>query len=391
MALYNTIKDSILHNKTIRNNSGYIGIPMPFPRLSEYIPITEKGQSIGLLGGTGSGKSRLVRWLYIYTPYKFYKETGYPIRILYFPLEDSKEKVYRNMICHYLFELYGIYINLQELDSKGKRVLPDFVEDKIKEAEEFFEDFEKVVTIIDGFNEPTEIFDYCQNYALNTGHLESYNVEVGGEDTKQSRYVSDDGVHTIIIVDNMSNIDIEAGAEDERRAIVKFCKKYVRGRLCNFFNFTVVQVLQQDFNSERQSFTRDGDTIISKLEPSLAGIGDAKTVSRSMHLVIGLFHPARFGILQYPTPSKKDPSNTYRLDLLGNAFRSLTILKANDTDFGMKLAFKFNAVNEVMEELPLPKTPDIERIYDDIRSRNPEKFSRIKESVIIESETDTPF
>ena len=386
MSLFEIVKNEILKNKKTKENGKFVGIPIPFKRLSEYIPIIEKGHSIGILGATGSGKSRFTRWLFIYHIYKFYKETGYPVRIIFFPLEDSKEKVMRNMICHYMFEVYGIYITLQELDSKGDRVLPEFVVDKLEEAVEFFKDFEKVITLVDGLNEPTEMFKYCQDYALRTGKIEKYYVEIEGESTEQLRYVANNDVHTVAIFDNMSNIDVEEGAKDEREAIVKFCKTYVRGRLCNFFKFTVVQVLQQDFASERQSFNKDGNTIIAKLEPSLAGIGDSKTIARSMHLVFGLFNPSRFDLLQYPIPSKHDPTNTYRLDILGNRFRSLSVLKANDTDFGMKIAFDFNAVNEVMTELPKPKTPELEALYEKIKRKSPDKFSKVK--VIHKEEAD---
>lgn len=388
MGLYSRVKELIIHNKQIKESGSYVGIPMPFKRLAEYIPITERGHSIGVLAATGAGKSRFVRWLYIYHSYKFHLETGYPLRIILFPLEDSKEKVYRNLICHYLFDLYDIYISLQELDSKGDRSLPAWVEEKLQEAEAFFIDFEKVVTTVDGIYTPTEIYKYLEEYAMATGKIVQEVLEVEGKKINQPHYIPNNNVHTIVIVDNMSNIDVEEGAEDERRAIVKFGKKFVRERLCNFFNFTVVQVLQQDFMSERQNYTKDGSTIIGKLEPSLSAIGDSKTVARSMHLIFGLFNPTRFDIMQYPIPSKHDPSNTYRLDILGNRFRSLSILKANDTDFGMKIAFNFDAVSEVMSELPKPKTPELEAIYNKIKAKDPEKFSKTKGVLINTSSED---
>lgn len=389
--LYNKVKEKILQNKEIKQNGKFVGIPMPFKRLAEYIPIIERGHSIGILGATGSGKSRVTRYVFLYHVYKFSKENNYPVRIIYFPLEDSKEKVYRNMICHYMYELYNIRITLQELDSKGDRNLPEFVVDKLEEAKDFFKDFENTVILVDGIHTPTEIYKYCKNYALKTGVEESYFLNVEGEEVEQIRYTPNNDVHTVVIVDNLSNIDIEEGAEDERKAIVKFGKKYVREKLCNLYNFTVVQVLQQDFASERQSFTKDGNSIIGKLEPSLAAIGDSKTVARSMHLVLGLFNPTRFDLLTYPIPSKHDPQNTYRLDILGNRFRSLIVLKANDTDFGMKVAINFDAITEVMTELPKPKTPEIEEIYNNIKRKYPEKFTSVKNIVIEEDIEEVPF
>ena len=392
MSLYSIVKNSILKNKEIKEKGNYIGIPIPFKRLADYIPCIEKGYSIGLLGATGSGKSRLTRYMFLYEPFKFFKLTGYPIKIFLFALEDNKEKVYRNLICHYMFELYGIYISIQELDSKGDRVLPEWVSEKIKEAEEFFKDFERIVTIVDGIYQPTEIFNYLDKYAKNTGHIEKVPVEVDGIIIQQDRYVANNDVHTVIIIDNMSNIDPDEDNNNEREAMVYFCKKVVRERLCNFYRFTVVQVLQQDFQSERQSFTKDGASIIGKLEPSLASIGEAKTISRSMHLILGLFNPSRFDLVQYPAPTKRHP-NTYRLDILGNRFRSLSVLKCNDADFGQRIAFDFNAVNEVMKELPKIGDPALEEIYNKIRKKdNPDKFTKTKGVIIQEEqEDDTPF
>jgi energy-coupling factor transporter ATP-binding protein EcfA2 len=398
--IFERVKNSILRNKEIKEAGGYIGLPCPFPRLSQYIPVIERGQSIGLLGSTGSGKSRLARYMFLYHPYKFYKDTGYPIRIFLLALEDNKEKVYRNLICHYLHDLYGIYITLQELDSKGDRILPQFIVDKITEAEAFFKEFEEVVTIVDGIHTPNAIGKYFESYALRTGKIESVNINIEGREVKQSRYIADYEVHTLIVIDNLSNIDVEETLPTEREAMTYFCKKIVRERLVNYFGFTVVQIMQQDFQSERQSFTKDGGTIVSKLEPSLAAIGESKVISRSMHLIFGLFNPSRFDLIQYPIPSKHRPGNTYRLDILGNRFRSLSVLKANDSDFGMKLAFTFDAVSEVMTELPKPETPEIEEIYNKIRGKNPEKFAKIKNVLekptgfkpLIEDDTDeNPF
>jgi hypothetical protein len=91
--LYQQVLKGILRNKSIKQEGGFIGVPYPFPRLCEYLPVMEKGHSIGLLGPTGSGKSRLARYMFIYHVYKFYKETGYPIRIVVLSLEDNKDKV----------------------------------------------------------------------------------------------------------------------------------------------------------------------------------------------------------------------------------------------------------------------------------------------------------
>lgn len=386
--LYKRVLDKIKNNRKIKEAGGYIGVPVPFKRMSDYIPSWEKGHSIQVVGATGSGKSRLTRAMFLYHIYEFYKKTGYPVKILYFPLEDSKDKVYNNIICNYLKVQHGIYITLQELNSKGGRSLPAFVEEKLDEAYEYFEDFEKVVNIIDGRHIPSEIYKFCEDYALETGKILKSKVIVEGKEIDQPYYVANNDVHTFVIIDNMSNLETSSENPSERDAMTKFAKTYVRERLCNFFNFTVVQVVQTDFATERQQFTKEGLTIVSKLEPSLASIGEAKTISRSAHIVIGLFDPSRYDLLKFPIPPKSDPTACYDIDILGNRFRSLKILKSNDSDFNFRIGLLFNAVSETFEELPLPKSPELQEVY--ARYKDKKKFIPVNTKPLIFKEDDEP-
>ena len=93
MSTYKAVLERIRKNKQIKETGKFVGIPMPMPRFREHIPAIEKGHSIGILGPTGSGKSRFTRWMFLYYVYEFAKKTGYNVHIFYFPLEDNKEKV----------------------------------------------------------------------------------------------------------------------------------------------------------------------------------------------------------------------------------------------------------------------------------------------------------
>ena len=387
--LYKSVKEGILRNKQLKESGGYIGIPYPFKRLSEFIPVIEKGHSIGLLAPTGSGKSKLSRFMFLYNTYKFYKQTGYKLKIIFLPLEDNKEKVYKNVICHYLKDMYDITISLQELDSKGDRLLPDFVVDKLEEAEEFFAEFEEVVYIIDGISSPEEILELCKEFALTVGHTEKYTVDINGKIRDQMRWISE--YHVLVIVDNLSNIESSSSNEQEQTAILRFAKDIVREKLCNYFGWSVIQIMQMDFQSERQQYTQGGDTVVAKLEPTLAGIADAKRVARSMHIILALFNPSRYELLRYPIPPKDDPTNCYDIGLLGNSFRSLRILKSNDSDVGRRIPLYFDGVSETFEELPLPKTPELNSFYDKIRQKfNKPKLPETKNQFIFAYEKDDP-
>lgn len=358
--LYKKVLEEIKLNKELAEKGEYLGIPYPYSRLSEVIPTIDKGQSIAVLSQTGGAKSKWSRYTFLYHPYKFSKETGYKLRIVYVCMEDNKEKVYYNIIAHYLKEQHGITVSMKELLSKDrKRILPDFILEKLEEAVEYFNDFEKVVTIIDGMTEPEELKEMCIDIASNLGHEEEYEEEIAGKKVKQFRYISD--THVLAIFDNLSNIDSDEG-ESENVAKLKFAKDVVRAVLCNYYRWTALTVLQTDFENEKQQFGKDGTGLMSKVEPSLAGIGDSKRAARTFHLIFSLFSPARYDFISYPTPTKYNP-NVYRIDVLGDKFRALRIIKANDCMPGLRVGLLFDALSETFEELPLPSTPEIENIY----------------------------
>lgn len=388
MSLYKKVKESILLNKRIKASGQYLGIPYPYPRMNEYLSSIDRGQAIGILGATGTGKSKFTRYTFLYSVYKFYKETGYKTRILWFCLEDAKEDTYHFVICNYLKEQHNIIITHKELNSKS-RELPDFVADKIEEAEEYFNEFEKIVTFIDGETEPTKLYDICKEIALNLGTVEKWTENIEGKEVKQYRYVSD--THVIAVFDNMSNIDTEDGTSNEQGAILKFVKEYMRLKLCNFFKWTCVMVMQLDFESEKQTFTKTGMSILGKIEPSVASIGDSKRSSRSFHLIFSLFDPSRYDLIHYPIPSKNDPDNCYRIDLLGQRFRALKVIKSNGTAAGMRMGLDFDAVSEIFTELPRPKTPELFQFYKSLTNKSIEKPKIVRTFDSIEEDEEAPF
>lgn len=365
MNRFRRVLDHLRENKQLKDSGGWVGIPYPYSRLRKYIPVIEKGHSIGILAGTGVGKSRFTRHMFIYNSYKFAKRNNYPLKIYYFALEDNGDKVFLNMIAHYLKEEHGITITVQQLASKGDRSLPTNVLAAIAESEKFFEDFESYVEIIDDIHHPSGIFKYLRQEAVDNGKIEFKDIitETGDVIKEPVRYIPNDNTHRLVIVDNLFNFDANKG-EVERDLMIKFCRTHVRKWLCNFYQFSVVQVMQMSFDKERQQFTNGGASIISKLEPSLDGIGEAKVIARSMHVIFGLFNPDRYGVLMYPN------AKGYRIDILQNRFRAMQVLKCNDSDVGMRIGLYFDAVAESFVELPMPDDPEMEKVYNMVKSLN---------------------
>ena len=235
--------------------------------------------------------------------------------------------------------------------------------------------------------------DKCKEFARKWGRVEPYVMTIDGVEVKQLRYISD--IHVIAVFDNMSNIEMDEEHGSEQEAILDFCKNSMRLHLCGFCNWSCIMIMQLDFESERQSFTKGGETIVNKLEPSLASIGDSKRASRSFHLIFSLFAPARFELQKYPVVPA-GCLDYYDIGLLGNTFRSLRVIKSNDSDVGMRVPLYFNGVSEVYEELPPSNTDEIRKFYDDFKKkRNIPTLPKTQETIIFNfndnDEEEIPF
>src|SRR5678809_205336 len=80
--------------------------------------------------------------------------------------------------------------------------------------------------------------------------------------------------------------------------------------------------------------------------------------------------------------SKNDPENCYRIDVLGNRFRALRILKTNGTETGKRIGLLFDAIGETFQELPQPKSEELKSIYQDLTKNSLNKFVNQKQSSI---------
>lgn len=251
------------------------------------------------------------------------------------------------MICNYLADKHNIIISTQQLDSKGDSSLPNWVLSEIKKARDYFIDLERIVHIIDHVSDPNHIYNICKRWSERNGTVEEkVTLDQNQREVRVPlKYHPTKEMHNILIVDNLSNFDSETG-RDERDMMIQFAKVHVRKWLCNFYGWTCVQVLQMSFDKERQQFNSNGMSIVSKIEPSLDGIGEAKVIARSMHIIFGLFNPARYEIIAYPN------SNGYNTGIMGDKFRALKILKCNDAQDGMRFGLYFDAIGESFVELP---------------------------------------
>lgn len=377
------ILNKIKKNKENHQQGYFNCIPfMGMDRTEKFIPGIEQDTYYLLTASSGVGKSKLARNLFIHNPYKYlqdHPESGIKLSIKYFSLEESREKVILSEISKYLYAKYKIVVSIKQLQSRGRyNTIPEDVIEKIAEAEEYINEFLKVVDIVDGIRNPTGIYKYVRDFALSIGKYydknhnpltpeETEQVKIGkGEAYKKVAYYKKDHPkhYVIILTDHISLLENESenGIQlTQWQTIGKYSSKYCL-HFRDKFGFIPVNVQQQASAKEQVEYNYKGKSIEEKLEPSLDGLGDNKTTQRDANMVLGLFAPDRYNITNH---------GGYDIGFMKDRYRCMSILKDRDGEANKKIPLFFNGAVDYFKELPpITDTVNMEKVYALIRTLN---------------------
>lgn len=346
MGLYDKVLADVIIKKERREKGEFNGIPYCFPRYYPYFDTFNKGEYTGILGNTGSGKSRLLRF-WMYHMVNFIMENDYPSKILYFSLEDPEIPVGKSIMSHYLYTRQGLAITAKMLNSSDKPLKDDYIK-AIKNDSKFFREFDSIVEVINDLSTPNEIYNkVAQTFK-----------EIG------------DTHHIIVLIDNQSNITRDSQDPTEWDAIKRLSRDIVRLKFCKA-GITTITVLQVNADQEKNTFRNAGKGSLTNIEPNLSSIGDATVVAKTMHNIFALFDPNRFEIKEYPFAGQ------YNIDVLRGNFRSLLHLKSNTSEIAPRFGMLFSGAFEVFEAMPLPDdTESLRKIYAKIMDAEREKRVR---------------
>lgn len=376
MNLFNKTLNEIKYRKESLEKGIVNSIPYPFPDLNKIFPgiVPETQQMLTTVSGIG--KSKFTRKVYVKTPFDYWvnnhNEKEIDLKVFYFSLEDSKERVLKYMIIAELFKKYGVRLNPMKLDSYFENdILDNQTLGKIESLNPYFENFFSKVDIIDNIRTPNGIFSYIKKYLLDPriGHYSLMNgekidghkvkeyidnkIEIKYQSTHLNRFV-------IVIIDNLQNIEPDKEDFNKYQALDRFTRSILRNKLCNFYKTCNVFIQQQAASKEAQQYTNTGNAIIEKLYPSIDGLGEFKNSVHTAHVCYGLFSPARYNIEHISIGGKQ----FYDITKLGDKYRSLTILKSNFIESNIELSLFFDGLTENWFQLPNPNNKiEIENIY----------------------------
>jgi len=348
-------------------------IPFGFDRFSDDLEGILQGTYTIITASSGIGKSKYTIVHYIIKVIDFIinnPNSPIDVRIPFFSLEESTRKIILAIQCHLLYRRYNIRLSIKDLQStkKNKRVVDKELLDKLESLDDWFKIFEQKVEIIEYIRNPYGIYKHTKELCDSLGTIKEEIQIKEGVEKKVKVYTSNNpDMYIIPIVDNINLLQREKEQPTSWDTINKHSADYCI-HLRNFYNCSPVDIQQQAAEKEKQEFYK-GQTIESKLEPSLDGLGDNKTTQRNADIVIGLFAPDRYELRNH---------DGYSIGKLGDCYRSLKILKHRDGESNVKIGLFFDGANLNFEELPRKEEFEIEfGLYD--RILNKYKIKEIRE------------
>jgi replicative DNA helicase len=326
-----------------------------FPTLNKHIPGIIKGVYYIVTASSGVGKTQLTKSLFVLEPYKYikkYSDKNLKLKILYFALEESKEEFTLGLISNRLKVKHNLSYSVLDLQTYTNKVISQDVLNKIYECREYFQDLEKYLVVEDSISNPTGIYKYVRDYSEKNGthHYKTLNIQ--GKDEKiYSHYTPNDlNEFVIVITDHISLLQEEKDGVtgqmmNKHQTITKWSADYSRKQITKHFKYAVVNVQQQSADKEKMQFTNQGQSIESKLEPSLDGLADNKLTQRDALVVLGLFAPDRYEIRKHLG---------HDIVKLKDNYRCLKILKNRLGRPNLKKGLYFDGETNTFKELDSP-------------------------------------
>lgn len=360
-----TLRERVLENLNVRRQrilNGQLNcIPSPFKRFSNDFIGIEQACYYTITSFTKGGKSQFTSYTFIYKPLMFcyYTKADIDIKILYFPLEETPERILQRFISWLLYDFsHGeIRISPRDLRSTTKAVpqeILDIIESE--EIQDIIKYFEEHVIFPEEACNPTGIYKYCKQYAEEHGTVYykdgKYKDEFGvTRETKVfDRYEQDNpNEYRLVIIDTINLIDTERGMtlKQSMDKLSEYCAKYLRNR----YNYSPVIIQQQAFDQEGNEAFK-----IGRVRPSVAGLGDSKYTSRDSNVVLGLFSPHRFGLKEY---------EKYNIIKFRDNIRFLEMIVNRDGEMGGLCPLFFDGAVCQFSELPRPDDErELKKVYD---------------------------
>lgn len=312
-----------------------------------------RGQVIGVTGDTAGAKTKYSKFLCLCIYFGYKKANNNNFKILWFGLEETEAEFVDSVLCTVYYLLYKEDMDYSTLNSFRKEVMTEEMYKRLWKCESLAQDFINHFLIFDD-DTPEAIFNRCKVVCQEQGDAQI---------NTNSDYLHITDTHYIAVVDHVSLLRT-SGKETRHEAIERWNVEYAKKIITKKWNWTVLNILQQSFDSQKSSiYNAKGEINPRRVEPSMDKLGDNKQIARDHYLLIGMFNPYSFGIKTYP-------SEGYDILTLEDNYRCAIVLKNRYGIAMRRIHYYFHGPTFMFKELPGAKDEKMEEIYNMHKTRN---------------------
>lgn len=329
------ITNSLMHQITFGREGKNWGYSMGLPKLEEVIDGVTQSTYTLVFSPTGSGKTSLVLYSYIYKPLMEHLDDG-NFAVTYFSLEMSAEMLYAKLLSMYIFEKYHIELSVKELLSRKKNYrLSDENYQIVKECLPWLHQVEQVVKVYDKSLSADSLYSALMKELQKRGTFEEI------ENRKIYRPNNENLVH-LVIIDHLSLARRTNGRtlKEEMDLISSYLVT-----LRNMCKISPVVIMQANRSSTSMDRRKEG---LNNLR--IDDTKDTGAPAQDSEVIISIFNPHREKLTSY---------RGYDIKALQQNFRVITVLKNRYGEADVEVGCAFYGRTGLFAELPRP-----EEIYD---------------------------
>jgi hypothetical protein len=338
------IEEKMLNKEADRVNN----IPYDLPKLSNIFPMFIKGMYSCITSNPSVGKTTLLNAL-VFSAIKNAIINKIPLKVMWFALEDGRDKVVFSLISWLLYEKYKIRIGYLELNSYTSVPLKKEILNKIKDLSSEIELYLSYLIIDEDNSNPTGIYNTIKKHAEEHKHVKKVEKVIGTERRLVFEKTEYEG-YVIIVLDHISMLSLEAGCPTLRDSMLRW-SKYVKDYITLKFNYCVLNVHQQQAAAENVDHFKAGRII-----PTQDKLADAPVLGRDYRMILGVYYPAKYNVTE---------ELGYDITALNENYRSLYIIKNSFGEANKALGVWFDGACSNVKELPkASEFHEMKKIYD---------------------------
>lgn len=306
-----------------------IGLSTGLSKLDSIISGIQRGIYQIIAGGTGSGKTTLALYSYIYRPIMDNLHND-NYKVIYMSLEMTSETLLAKLMSLYLYETYSVDISYDKILSRSV-ILSDSEYELVCNARNWLELVEKHLIIYDKSLTAKGLYAFLKKYARFNG--EFVETATGDDYTPHVQ-----GQYVTVIIDHIGLIHRSDG-QSSKDAIDLTSKYLIYFRNKCGYSAVVLMQTNRQANSMDRRLNGYEEFEIQDLQGSSQPAQDAE-------VILALFNPYR---------EKMSVYRDYKIKLIRDCFRSLLVLKNRYGEADKMVPLNFFGSIGYYKELPKPE------------------------------------